>query len=63
LKQVVYSFVLLFLKSTLLLNRSKHNWQALTRLEHQGRRRVYWEVKNFFQGRLSSLRPSWLRAW
>ena len=37
------SFVLLFLKSTLLLNCSKHNWQALTRMGHQGRQRVSWE--------------------
>jgi len=34
-------FVLLFLKSTLLLNCSKHIWQTLTRLGHEGKRKVY----------------------
>ena len=70
------SFVLLFLKSTLLLNCSKHNWKALTRLGHQGRRRVYWERpffklcathfskegQNFIQGRLSPALLVSLRA-
>jgi len=41
--------VLLFFKSTLLLNCSKHNWQALTRLRHQERRRVYREENKLFK--------------
>jgi len=39
---------LLLFKSTLLLNCSKHR-QALTRLGHQGWRRVYWEGRKFFK--------------
>jgi len=40
-------FVLLFLKSTLLLKCSKHKWQALTWLGHRWRRKVYWQEAFF----------------